>query len=98
MGSFLVEFPNAVYSADSLTRAAYVVMRFAEVTIDQVGDTWRCSIKPVGNKPLSDAEIESMFRREVIDQHLRLKLEAQTEPLRTAILGLAFSRTDLQGE
>jgi len=40
--------------------------------------------------------LERDFRRELLDQDLRINLEARTEPIRTAILGLAFSRTGLQ--
>lgn len=98
MAKLIIEFPTAAFAADAITRAAYVMMRVADIAIDQAGDIWRCSLTPIGDKPLSDGEAESIFRREVLDQSLRLKLEAQTEPLRTAILGLAFSRTGLQGE
>jgi His-Xaa-Ser system protein HxsD len=35
------------------------------------------------------------FKKEVLDQDLRLKLKAETEPIRNLILAHAFSKTGL---
>lgn len=51
-------------------------------------------------KPEADEDAEALvrdFRREVLDQDLRLEIEAKTEPLRNMILGLAFSRVGQHG-
>ena len=98
MSTVIVEFPTAAFAADAITRAAYVVMRTTDVAIEQVEEVWRCRLAPVGDTRADEDEVAAAFRREVVDQNLRLKLEVQTEPLRTAILGLAFSRAGLQGE
>ena len=41
------------------------------------------------------AELSHRIRAEVIDQALRLRIAAQTEPLRNLIFALAFSQTGL---
>jgi His-Xaa-Ser system protein HxsD len=37
------------------------------------------------------------FKRELLDQQLRLQIKKETEPARNLILAYAFSRTGLQG-
>ena len=73
-------------------------MRSISVQIDETTSEWRCKVTPPSDGLQLEPSIEALFRREVLDQNLRLAIEAETEPLRTAILGLAFSRTGLQGE
>lgn len=54
-----------------------------------------CHLKPEAGE---DTErLVRDFRREVLDQDLRLEIEAKTEPLRNMILGLAFSRVGQRG-
>lgn len=91
-----VELPASVYGAEALKRAAYVLMGRATVTIAETASGWCCTLDAAPDEDLD--HLERDFRREVLDQDLRLSIEAKTEPMRTAILGLAFSRTGLQGE
>jgi len=96
VASFDVNLPLAVYSVEALKRAAYALMHRATVKLDITNDSVRCTVTPTSDKE-APAVIERDFLREVIDQDLRLSIEAQTEQTRTAILGLTFSRTGLQG-
>lgn len=94
--SFDVAFPLSVYSLDALKRAAYAMMHRISVKFDISNEHVRCLITPVSDKE-DAARLERDFLREVIDHDLRISIEAQTEQTRTAILGLTFSRTGLQG-
>ena len=94
--SFDVALPLSMYSLDALKRAAYAMMHRISVKFDLTNDQARCTITPVTDK--EDASVlERDFLREVVDHDLRISIEAQTEQTRTAILGLTFSRTGLQG-
>lgn len=94
--SFDVAFPLSMYSLDALKRAAYAMMHRVSVKFDISNEQVRCTISPMSSS--DDAEIlERDFLREVNDHDLRISIESQTEQTRTAILGLTFSRTGLQG-
>ena len=80
---------------EALKRAAYALMARATVKFETTDKEVRCILTPTSVDERLD-ELERDFRREVVDQDLRISIEAQTEPLRTAILGLTFSRTGLQ--
>ncbi|MDA3876658.1 MAG: hypothetical protein PF483_06175 [Halothiobacillus sp.] len=57
-----------------------------------------CTLSP--NLGVSDegfAYAVQEFKKNVLDYQLRLKIKLETEPVRNLILGLAFSRTGLQG-
>lgn len=96
VASFDVTFPLAVYSAEALKRAAYSIMHRATVKLDITNDSIRCTVTPTSDKENPEI-IERDLLREVTDHDLRISIEAQTEQTRTAILGLTFSRTGLQG-
>lgn len=94
--SFDVVFSLSVFNLEALKRAAYVLMPRASVTFKVTNSEVRCTIIPISLK--EDVDImERDFCREVVDQDLRISIEARTEPIRNAILGLTFSRTGLQG-
>jgi His-Xaa-Ser system protein HxsD len=94
----LVEFPRAAFSAEAVKRAAYAFMARADVSVQATDTSWLCTISAESGKAASGDQLAEAFRREVLDQDLRLLIEEKTEATRTAILGLAFSRTGLQGE
>jgi len=43
-----------------------------------------------------DLKIINAFKRELLDQQLRLSIKKETEPQRNLILAYAFSKTGLQ--
>ena len=89
--------PSAVFGFEAVKRAAYSFMKRATVVFEDGSEGLTLIVSPL--EPSADLELlERDFRRELLDQDLRMNLEARTEPIRTAILGLAFSRTGLQNE
>lgn len=95
--TIVVEYPKAMFNHEAAKRAAYVLMRRIDVAFDETATSMRCSIRSLAEAPEDPIVLERDFRRELVDQDLRLSLEAKTQPMRDAILGLAFSRTGLQG-
>lgn len=91
----VVELEDCMFAAEALKRAAYVMMGRATINFEKVGQKFRCRLTALA--PSDDLEgLTRDFHREVLDQDLRLTIQAETEPLRSAILGLAFSKTGLQ--
>ena len=92
-----IELPAAGFSLEAAKRAAYELMARVDVSFSLDGETLTCELTPV-RPDIDMVSAERDFRRGVLDHELRISIEQQTEPLRTAILGLAFSNTGLQGE
>lgn len=88
-----VRFDAASASIDAIQRAAY---RFSDrfscelLTGEQ---EHRCLLTAVGE--MEAEPLVADFRTEVLDQVLRERIRAETEPIRTMILAHAFSRTGL---
>lgn len=94
-GSIVVGFPSSGFSVEAIKRAAYTLMARVDVLFEVAGSELRCTLKPArAGVDMSLAERD--FRREVLDQDLRISIEQQTTLYRDAILGLAFSKTGLQ--
>jgi His-Xaa-Ser system protein HxsD len=90
-----VRLSAAAFSVDAVKRAAYALMARYDASVAFEGDDIVCTLLPATlNTPMDYAERD--FRREVVDQDLRISIERQTEAYRDTILGLAFSRTGLQ--
>jgi His-Xaa-Ser system protein HxsD len=93
-----VTFDARVYALQVIKKAAYRFLRELDVAITQEGDSWVCTLtfaSPASTDAIERAERE--LRAEVLDQDLRASIARETEPVRNAILALAFSRTGLQG-
>lgn len=90
-----VTFSPAIHSIEAVKRAAYELMARAHIAIDGTSEAIVCTLVPTA-KGIDIDVLAHEFQREVLDQGLRLVLEQRTEPMRAAILGLAFSRTGLQ--
>lgn len=91
-----VVLPLSAYSVEAVKRAGYVLMQRATLDIQLSNDEIVCLLSLTGPE-VDVAVLERDFRREVLDQDLRISIEGQTAPYRNAILGLAFSQTGLQG-
>ena len=91
----LVRLSKAVYSLEAVKRASYALMARYDVSIAPPAEEFVCTIGPA-RPDVSLDQAERDFRREVVDQDLRITIETRTETLRDTILGLAFSRTGLQ--
>ncbi len=91
--TLVLEFPLSDTTSAAAKRAAYALMHRATVAFEQTADVLRCKLEAIGDP----SNLERDFRREVVDHELRLEIAEKTESYRNAILGLAFSRTGLQG-
>jgi His-Xaa-Ser system protein HxsD len=92
-------FPAGLYRVEAIKRAAYKFSAsFAfDIAISEAG--FSCTLKPLRALSIDEAtQLLNEFTVEVLDQDLRCSIAEETAPIRTAILGYAFSRTDLQGE
>lgn len=86
-------FDAASHSADAIQRAAYRFSDRVSCELTSGEDEHRCVLTAVG-APDIDALVAD-FRTEVLDQVLRERIRAETEPIRTMILAQAFSKTGL---
>lgn len=89
-----VVFDRQAYGIDAIQKAAYRFIDRMAVNF-QVTDTQvRCEVSvDTGASTIDDVIHE--FQKEVLDQHLRLKIASETESIRHLILAHAFSRTGL---
>ncbi|KVE40076.1 His-Xaa-Ser system protein HxsD [Burkholderia sp. BDU5] len=93
-GEITLLFDAAVYSVDSIQKAAYR-------SIHKVSTDIRCregciECRLTLDPTVTDAEgVAHEFKKEVLDQELRTKIAAETRSIRHLILALAFSRTGL---
>ncbi|OYU75477.1 MAG: hypothetical protein CFE32_14170 [Alphaproteobacteria bacterium PA3] len=94
-GGIVVDFAEGLFAPEAFKRAAYALMARASVTIEPKDGWISCRLAPVGEQDL--AALEADFRREVLDQDLRISTERDTEGVRNLILGLAFSRVGSDG-
>lgn len=91
----VLRFSTDIYSIEAAKRAAYALMGQMTVLLEEGEGTIICWLQ-AKSKATDAQELERLFLEELLDQDLRLSIEARTEPLRSVILGLAFSRTGLQ--
>jgi len=85
------------FSLEAAKRAAYDLMGSLDVSFTLNDQTLCGELRPTG-PDVDAAAAEREFRRSLLDHELRLSTEQRTEPMRSAILGLAFSKTGLQRE
>ena len=91
-----VRFDLAVFSIDAVKAACYRLSDKFSPSIEVHEGTIVCHLQ--FDSKLSDVSIVSEienFKKEVLDQELRQKLKAETEPIRNLILAHAFSKTGL---
>lgn len=93
-----VAFDARVYALPAIKKAAYRFLKVFNTDITQEGDAWICKLRFTQSADAEAVErAERDFRTEVLDQDLRASIARETEPIRNAVLALAFSRTGLQG-
>lgn len=93
----VINFDGRLYSAEAIQKAAYKSSNYFTVDIALDAGVIECKLIP--NNGISSEQFDwavEDFRKEVLDQQLRLKIKAETEPVRNLILGIAFSNTGLQ--
>jgi His-Xaa-Ser system protein HxsD len=91
-----VDFDSAVFSLDVVKAACYVFLDRFTSDIELSGPKIICHLAFGGNvsEAVAIAQIDRL-KKEVLDQDLRRKLKAETEPIRNLIFAHAFSKTGL---
>lgn len=90
-----LELDASVYRLEAVQKAAYRFIDRLTVLISQPPGLIVCDIEPVKSEALLEP-ILADFKRELLDQQLRLQIKEETEPVRNLILAYAFSRSGLQ--
>ena len=92
----IVHFDSAVFSIETIKKAAYRYLdRFAP-TIEATGGAIVCHLSfPKGTDADAVDDAVAEFKKEVLDQDLRQLVAGETVAFRNAILALAFSSSNL---
>lgn len=92
-----LDLDQSVYSLEAVQKAAYRFIDRLTVLISQSEGVIACDIDMiVGRDDLLDP-ILADFKRELLDQQLRVQIKNETTDVRNLILSHAFSRSGLQG-
>lgn len=92
----ILTFDSSVYCLEAVQKAAYRFIDRLTVVIRQEGGNAVCEIEAIPGRNIDWDSVLADFKRELLDQQLRTKIKAETEPARNLILAYAFSRTGLQ--
>lgn len=92
-----LELDKAVYRLEAVQKAAYRFIDRMTILISQAGDSVVCEMTVVKGGGEPSETLIADFKRELLDQALRLQIKEETAPARDLILAYAFSRTGLQG-
>lgn len=92
-GAIELEFVAETTSVDAIQRAAYRFCDRFSCELIPSENAHRCLLTPIGDVDVTN-EVAG-FRTEVLDQTLRERIRAETEPMRTMILAQAFSKTGI---
>lgn len=89
-------FDERVYSIDAIQKAAYRYIHLFALDISLSEGNIVCVLTPTQEHSSEGLQhLLNEFKKEVLDQHLRLKIKAETEAVRNLILGIAFSNSGL---
>ena len=92
-----LELDSSAYGMEAVQKAAYRFIDKLTILIAQRDSTIVCEIDPIAGVDTPFDVVVADFKRELLDQQLRAKIKAETEPTRNLILAYAFSRSGLQG-
>lgn len=91
-----IQLDASVYSLEAIEKAAYrFIDRFAAV-ISIEGNYVVLNLSFDSNYASMSENILADFKKELLDQNLRLKIKKETEAIRNLILSYAFSKSGLQ--
>lgn len=78
------------------TQAAYRFVHLYAADFVLKDSKIECILTPTQDMSLEGNEhYLSEFKKEVLDQHLRIKIKSETEAVRNLVLGIAFSNSGL---
>ena len=93
-----VKFDSRVFTLPAIKKAAYKYLDSFVCDISILDNEVRCLLSfTTSISEEACAQLVDDFKKEVLDQDLREKLKAETEPIRNLILAHAFSRTGIVG-
>ena len=94
--SLALIFDERVYSLEAIQKAAYRYIHIFVTDIKLEDAKVHCSLTPSQeHSPEGLEHYLAEFKKEVLDQHLRIKIKNETEEVRNLILGVAFSNSGL---
>lgn len=92
-------FDERLYDVQVLQKAAYRSINSLTVDITSMGGQFFCALSSnIGVDEASFLTAVQEFKKDVLDYQLRHRLNAETQPIKNLILGLAFSKTGLTSE
>jgi His-Xaa-Ser system protein HxsD len=92
-------FDERLYDAQALQKAAYRSINSLTVDITLSEGQFICVVSSnLGVDEPSFLSAIQEFKKDVLDYQLRHRLNAETQPIKNLILGLAFSKTGLISE
>ena len=87
---------SSIYSVEAVEKAAYrFINRFAAV-ISQEGQDILVNLTFDKNHTSMSEAILADFKKELLDQNLRIKIKTETESTRNLILSYTFSKSGIQ--
>jgi len=94
--SSVLTFDEQIYSIDAMQKAAYRFIHLYAVDFAHKDSKIECIFTPTQEISAEGNEhYLNEFKKEVLDQHLRIKIKNETEEVRNLILGIAFSNSGL---
>lgn len=94
--SVALVFDERLFSVEAVQKAAYRFIHLFTVDMSLDNGKISCTLTPSqAHSPEGMEHYISEFKKEVLDQHLRIKIKTETEDVRNLILGIAFSNSGL---
>ena len=92
-------FDERLYDVEVLQKAAYRSLNSLTADISLTEGQFICALSSnIGVDKPSFLFALQEFKKDVLDYQLRHRLNAETQPIKNLILGLAFSKTGLTSE
>ena len=91
----LLQIDSKTYCLEAVQKSAYRFIDKFTILISQQDEFINCEIS-MNNGNDIDEQILNGFKRELLDQQLRVSIKKETESQRNLILAYAFSKTGLQ--
>jgi His-Xaa-Ser system protein HxsD len=89
-------FDERVYAVEVIQKAAYRYIHLFALDMSLSEGSIVCVLLPTQeHSPDGLEHLVEEFKKEILDQHLRLKIKIETEAVRNLILGIAFSNSGL---
>jgi His-Xaa-Ser system protein HxsD len=86
----------SIYSVEAVEKAAYRFIDRVATVISREGADILLELSFDASHASTSKDIIDDFKKELLDQNLRLKIKAETESVRNLILSYTFSKSGLQ--